>query len=202
MATLQRLGILGGTFNPVHLGHLLLAQEAWYRYELARVVLVPAARNPLKPEGPDGATPDQRLRMLKLVEDADRRFSVDATELRREGPSYMIDTLIRLGTNHPGTELHLLLGADAALTLPQWQSIERYSSLCRIVVCDRPGSASLRATLPSELLALGLRLEFMPLPELDISASEIRRRVRQGKPVRYLVPDSVAEYIHEHKLYL
>jgi len=198
----QRLGVLGGTFNPVHLGHLLVAQEAWYRFELGRVILVPAARNPLKADEPAGATPDQRLKMLKLVEERDSRFSVDAAELRAGGASYTINTLKRIADNNHGAELHLLLGADAALTLPQWKDVDKYGALCRVVVCDRPGSASLRDQMPAELKALGLRLEFMPIPELDVSASDIRKRVRMGRPIRYLVPDAVAEFIHEHRLYL
>src|SRR5687768_6823100 len=95
-----RLGILGGTFNPLHHGHLIVAQEAWYRYELGRVILVPAARNPLKATEPEGATPDQRLKMLKLVEDEDSRFSVDAVELRQGGSSYTIDSLKRIRDLH------------------------------------------------------------------------------------------------------
>ncbi len=198
----QRLGILGGTFNPVHHGHLLVAQEAWYRYELGRVILVPAARNPLKASDPEGTVPEQRLKMLKLVEDADSRFSVDAAELRHGGPSYTISTLKRIAEVNPHAELYLLLGADAAETLPLWKDVEKFRELCRVIVCDRHGSPTYRTTVPAELVALGLKFEFMPIPELDISATDIRQRIRLGKPVRYLVPDLVAEYIHEHRLYL
>jgi nicotinate-nucleotide adenylyltransferase len=202
IANSKRLGILGGTFNPIHHGHLLIAQEAWYRYELARVILVPAARNPLKDGDPEGATPDQRLKMLKLVEDEDSRFSVDATELRHGGPSYTITTLKRLRETNKDAELYLLLGADAALTLPKWKDIHGYAELCMVAICDRPGHPSFRDGIPQELKDLGLRMEFMPIPELEVSATDIRRRLRMGKPIRYLVPDSVAEYLHQHKLYL
>lgn len=198
----KRLGILGGTFNPVHHGHLLVAQEAWYRYELSRVILVPAARNPLKDQEPEGATPDQRLKMLKLVEDEDSRLSLDATDLRSGGPSYTITTLNRVRENNKDAELHLLLGADAALTLSQWKDVEQYGGLCMVVVCDRPGHPSFRDGIPQELKDLGLRVEFMPIPEMEVSSTDIRKRLRMGKPIRYLVPDSVAEYVHQHKLYL
>jgi nicotinate-nucleotide adenylyltransferase len=197
-----RLGILGGTFNPLHHGHLIVAQEAWYRYELGRVILVPAARNPLKAEEPEGATPDQRLKMLKLIEDEDSRFSVDAVELRQGGPSYTIYTLKRVRDLHKDAELYLLLGADAALTLPQWKDVQKYGELCMVVVCDRPGHASFRDGIPQELKDLGLRIEFMPIPEMEVSATDIRKRIRMGKPIRYLVPDCVAEYVHQQKLYL
>lgn len=198
----QRLGILGGTFNPVHHGHLIVAQEAWYRYELGRVILVPAARNPLKAEEPEGSTAEQRLKLLKLVESEDSRFSVDASELRTGGPSYTIETLKRVNDLHKDAELYLLLGADAALTLPQWKDVHRFGELCRVVVCDRPGSSSFRDSIPPALTELGLKVEFMPIPELEISATDIRRRIRMGKPIRYLVPDSVAEFIHEQRMYM
>jgi nicotinate-nucleotide adenylyltransferase len=197
----ERLGILGGTFNPVHMAHLILAQEAWYRFELKRVVFVPAAQNPLKTEPPEGATPVQRLKMLELATGQDARITIDARDLRHGGPSYMIDTLQRLRSRSPEAELFLLLGADSALTLPQWKDVQAYRELCTVVVCNRPGEQDLAPALPQELLDLGLRMEFMPLPLLEVSASDIRRRVRVGRPIRYLVPDAVAAFIHEHGLY-
>jgi nicotinate-nucleotide adenylyltransferase len=93
------------------------------------------------------------------------------------------------------------MGSDAAVTLPQWKDVERYPGLCTVVVCNRPGDADFSQGLPEQLQSLGLRFEFMPLPPLDVSSTEIRRRVRQGKPVRYFVPDGVAGYIHEHGVY-
>ncbi len=200
-AGVERLGILGGSFNPPHLAHLLLAQEAWYRYDLTRVIFIPAARNPFKPEAADGAVAEQRLRMTRLATENDARFSVDASEVRAGGTSYTIDTLRRLGKLHPGSELYLILGADAALGLPGWKDIEAYPPLCKVVVANRPGSDDLRTHFPPELTALGLWMEYMPLPPLELSASEIRSRVRMGKPIRYMVHDAVAEYIHENGLY-
>lgn len=198
----NRLGILGGTFNPVHLVHLLIAQEAWYRFELSQVLFIPAARNPLRVDTETLAGDDHRLNMLRLATDDDVRFTVNAWELRRGGKSYTIDTLRHLSTQRPDAELFLLMGADAALTLPQWKDVRSFAELCTVVVCNRPGQPDLQRELPAELAELGLRLEVMPLPQLDISSSEIRRRLRQGKPIRYWVPDGVAEYIHRHSLYL
>lgn len=197
----ERLGLLGGSFNPVHMAHLLLAQEAWHRLELSRVVFVPAAQNPLRDEPPPGTTDGDRLRMLQLATEPDSRFTVDSQEIRRGGLSYTVDILRRLAALYPGAELYLLLGADAALSLPQWKDVQDYGALCTIVACNRPGSGDLSLGLPPELAALGLRWEFLPLPLLDISSSDIRRRVSLGKPVRYFVPDAVAEYIHRHGLY-
>jgi nicotinate-nucleotide adenylyltransferase len=198
----ERLGILGGSFNPVHIAHLILAQEAYYRYQLSRVLFIPAARNPLKAGDPPGASPDQRLQMLHLACDKDARFTVDAFELRRPGPSYMIDTLHRLQRVHPGAELNLIIGADCAHQLHQWKDIHEYRELCRIIVTDRPGSESLAESVPAEMVRLELRWEFMHLPLIPISSSDIRQRARLGKPIRYFVPDGVAEYIRERQLYL
>ncbi len=197
----ERLGILGGSFNPVHIAHMVLAQEAWYRLELSRVLFVPVAHNPLKPDPPAGASDDERLALLKLALEKDSRFSVDALEIRRGGRSYTIDTLQRLAAVHPGAELYLLVGADSALTLPQWKDVRAFRELCSVVICNRPGETDFSAGLPQELAELELRYEYMPIPPLAISASEIRKRVRMAKPIRYLVHDGVAEYIHTHGLY-
>lgn len=197
----ERLGILGGTFNPVHQAHLVLAQEAWFRFELTRVIFVPAAQNPLKDTPPQGAKDEERLTLLKLALDKDHRFSVDAHEIRRGGISFTIDTLHRLAALHPAAELYLLVGADAALSLPKWKDILAFRELCTIVICSRPGEYDFSTGLPLEVEQLGLRCELMPLIPLDISSSMIRKRIRMGKPVRYLVPDAVAEYIHRHSLY-
>jgi nicotinate-nucleotide adenylyltransferase len=202
MQTNERLGILGGSFNPVHIAHLILAQEAFYRYKLSRVLFIPAARNPLKHSAPEGASPEQRLQMLHLACDRDARFTVDAYELRRPGPTYMIDTLNRLLRVHPGAELYMLIGADCAHQLHHWKSVREYRDLCRVIVADRPGSESLVDGVPKEMEELGLRWEYMHMPLLPVSSSEIRARARQGKPIRYFVPDGVAEYIRERQLYI
>lgn len=198
----ERIGILGGTFNPIHIAHLLLAQEAWYRFDLSQVLLIPAARNPLREDIDNLAADAHRMQMLQLATKGDSRFTVDGCELRRGGASYTIETLRLVNSQHPQAELYLLMGADAALTLPRWKDISSYSALCTIVVCDRPGSALLQQGLPPEIADLQLKYELMPIPQLDISSSDIRRRLRQNKPIRYMVPDAVAEYIHRQLLYL
>ena len=197
----DRLGLLGGTFSPPHIAHLLMAQEAWYRLSLVQAVFVPTARNPLKDDPRDETTDAHRLNMLQLAVGDDARFRVDAVELRQGGVSYSIDTLARYADKYEPDKLFLLMGSDAAVTLPQWKDVELYAGLCTVVVCNRPGEADFSQGLPPELEPLGLRFEFMPLPPLDVSSTEIRRRIRQGKPVRYFVPDSVAGYIHEHGVY-
>jgi nicotinate-nucleotide adenylyltransferase len=195
------LGILGGSFNPPHVGHLIIAQEAWYRCRLGRVIFVPAGRNPLKPEAPDDQPADTRLSMLKLALGEDARFSIDQGELRHKGPSYSIDTLRRLRQLNPGAELHLIIGADSAMTLPHWKDVRDYAVLCRIVIAARPGSPGLSDGIAAALEPLGLRWEFMHSPLVDISSTGIRRRAREGWPLRYLVPDAVAQFIHKNALY-
>jgi nicotinate-nucleotide adenylyltransferase len=197
----EKLGLLGGSFNPVHLAHLVLAQEAWHRFELKRVIFIPVAQNPLKDDPREHTTDDHRLQMLKLALMDDARFGIDGQELRQGGVSYAVDTLRRYREQHKAAELYLLLGADALLSLPRWREIEAYGELCTVVFCNRPGEDDLAAGLPEQITELGLRYEFMPIPALDISSSAIRRRVRMGKPVRYLVPDNVAQYIHTHGVY-
>jgi nicotinate-nucleotide adenylyltransferase len=196
------LGILGGTFDPPHVGHLLVAQAAYYRFRLSRVVFSPAAQNPLKPPGDDGLTkPDTRLALLRLAVENDGRFSVDAHELRKGGPSYTIDTLRRYRERYPETELYFLLGADAAATLPQWKEIAAYRDLCTLAVYPRADAPDFSAGLPPQLAGLDLRWEYVPLECWPVSSTMVRRRLREGKPVRYYVPDAVADFIHQQGLY-
>lgn len=197
----KALGVLGGSFNPVHFGHLLIAQEAHYRFDLGRVIFVPAAQNPLKEPSADDATAAQRLAMLQLATEPDVRFSVDAYDLRRPGPTYMVETMERLARINPGARLHMILGADCALELPRWKEAARLLDMCFLVICDRPGSSTFASGLPAPLAGFVQHWEFMPVPAVDISASGIRARARQGKPIRYLTPDAVAHYIVEHRLY-
>lgn len=197
----KRLGLLGGTFNPVHLAHLLLAQEAWHQLNLERVIFIPALKNPLKADPDAPSIVGHRLAMTRLATRDDGRFGVDDCEIKRGRPSYTIDTLMHFQERYPDYALYLLMGADAAMTLPDWKDVRLYAGLCTVVVCNRPGETDLSSGLPDALLELGLRYEYLALPPLDVSGTEIRRRVSLGKPVRYFVPDSVAEYIHQHGVY-
>ena len=201
MTEALRIGILGGSFDPPHLAHLLIAQEAWYRFELGHVYMVPAAQNPLKEPRGDEASGDQRLDMLRLACEPDTRLRLDALELRRSGVSYTIETLERMRQRHPQSELYLLMGADAAARLGEWRDVRRFGEFCTVAVFSRPGETELTDSLADTMRVLSLRFEFMPVPMLDISGTDIRRRVRQGKPIRYFVPDEVAEYIHTHGIY-
>ena len=179
----------------------MLAQEAWYRLELSRVDFIPAAQNPLKYDPRVHCSDEQRLEMVKLAVKDDSRFTVDGRELRQGGKSYTIDTLLHHAEHSPGSDIFLLVGADAAMTLPEWKHVRMFTKLCTVVICNRPGEPDLSGKLPEPLRELGLKFEYMPLPPLDLSSTEIRKRVRMGRPVRYFVPDAVAEFIHQQGVY-
>jgi nicotinate-nucleotide adenylyltransferase len=186
------IGLFGGSFDPVHHGHLVVGQVAREKLGLELLRFVPAREQPFK-RGRHGTSPTHRAAMLSLALRGSPGFAVEPAELSRPGPSYTVDTLEELRQREPGTELVLLLGADAAAELPSWHEARRIPELARVVVFARPGTA-----VPASPWVAGS----IEVPAIDISATEIRNRVRQGRSVRYWVPDAVAEYITTHRLYL
>lgn len=196
----MRLGILGGTFNPPHLGHLVCAQEAYRELSLDRVMLIPARIPPHKPVEQEPG-PQHRLKLCRVAVADDDRFEVSDIELRRNGPSYTVDTLQELTCHASGSELFLIVGGDIAVGLPRWREPERVLELASLAVAKRRGTS--RAAVQSALDALrgGARAKFFQMPRIGVSSTMVRRRVRAGQPIRYLVPDRVAEYIDHHGLY-
>jgi nicotinate-nucleotide adenylyltransferase len=195
-----RIGILGGTFNPPHLGHLICAQEAYLQLGLDRVTLIPARIPPHKPvEDEPGA--DHRLELCRLAIGADERFQVSDLEIGRGGPSYTVDTLEELHSSAPDHELFLIVGGDIAAGLPDWHEPERVLSLATLAVAKRRGTS--RAAVDDALAALrgGERTRFFRMPRIAISSTMLRDRVRRGQPIRYYVPDPVASYVERHRLY-
>lgn len=184
-------GVFGGSFDPVHLGHLTVARAAADRLGLDRVHFVPAGQQPFK-QGRQGASGAHRAAMLALALRQDRRFLLDQRELERHGPSYTVDTLRAMRAEFPSDHLCFLVGADAARELPQWHEAEALSALARIVVLTRPG-----ARAPQDGLIDGV----VEVPAVDVSASDIRRRVAAGESLEGLVPPEVARYIAKHGLY-
>lgn len=183
--TPTRVGVFGGTFDPVHVGHLAIALAALETLPLDRVVFVPARHSPLKERGPV-AGPAHRLAMLESATADEPRFSVSRIELDREGPSYTVDTLEALAGQG---RLFLILGADASADLDRWKDPERVRALATLVVARRSG-----ADLPPGAIALDT-------PLMDISARELRARAAAARSLRYLVPDPVCRYIEENALY-
>ncbi len=186
----MRLGVFGGSFNPPHVGHYLIASDAFEALGLDKLLIVPAAANPHK--GPDGAAPaDARLEMAKRTFEGDPRFEVSSMEIERGGLSYTVDTLETLASSHAGAELVLLLGMDALRTLNSWKRPERIRELATLAVLTRGDSIE---SLPGDVEAVTTR-------RIDVSSTEIRDRIAAGKPIRGFVSNSVEEFISAAKLY-
>jgi nicotinate-nucleotide adenylyltransferase len=186
---------MGGTFDPIHLGHLRAAENAREALGLDRVVFVPAAQPPHRP-GP-GASALDRFAMAALATAAHRPFEASDLELRRGGPSYTIDTVAALLAERPGS-LCLIVGSDTFEEMTGWRDAARIFASCHVAVVPRPGEEGVPPAPPFEETA-GVSL--VPGPTLPISATTVRARVREGRSVRYLVPDPVADYIAKRGLY-
>ena len=184
---LKKIGIYGGSFDPIHHGHLILAREAREALDLEKVIFVPAAMSPFKTHAA-AASGDMRLRMLQAAIEGEEGFAIDDCELRRQPPSWTIDTVLEIGKRETDSEIYLLIGEDTVATLDRWRRFDDLKKIVRFVVLDRSGKQ------PSHSYQLIHR-------RIDISATEIRRRVAQHESIRYLVPDSVDEIIQREKLY-
>jgi nicotinate-nucleotide adenylyltransferase len=195
-----RIGILGGTFNPPHLAHLVCAQEAYLQLGLDVVLLVPTHTPPHKALRHDPGCA-HRLELCRLAILLDERFAASDIEVRRKGPSYTVDTLQELHATDPDSELYLILGGDIATGLPQWREPERVLSLAMLAIADREGTprASIEAAL--DCVPGGERVRYFAMPQIAISSTLVRRRLQAREPVRYLVPDAVVDYIERHGLY-
>ncbi len=189
----MRIGLLGGSFDPPHVGHLLAASDAFDALALDRLVFMPAATQPLK-AGRATATPEQRLAMTRLLAGDDERFDVSSIEIDRGGLSYTVDTLTSLGARWPAAELFLLVGADVPRSFPSWREPERIVQLATVVVLQRGGESIDVAGMPGTPRVLATR-------RIDVSSTEIRQRVREGKSIRGFVPVTVAEFIAAERLY-
>lgn len=196
----MRIGILGGTFNPPHLAHLVCAQEAYRELGLDQVMFIPAGIPPHKPVDAEPG-PEHRLELCRLATAGDDRFVVNDLELRRGGPSYTVDTLKELSTQAPTNKLVLILGGDIAAGLPQWHEPERVLELATVAIAKRRGTARSAVQKALDQLTGGDRATFFQMPRIGISSTMVRRRVRAGQPIRYFVPDGVVEYIETHGLY-
>jgi nicotinate-nucleotide adenylyltransferase len=197
---LRALGILGGTFNPPHLGHVAIARHALSELGLTRVALMPAGTPPHKPIAHDPGA-KRRLEMCRLLLDDVDGVSVCALELERGGPSYTVDTLRAIHASHPEAELTFIVGADIASTLPAWHEPARLLELAELAVAARPGSD--RDGVLGALAPLGehARVRFLDAPLLDASSSSVRERAARGEPIEQLVGARVAGYIAEQGLY-
>jgi nicotinate-nucleotide adenylyltransferase len=194
------LGILGGTFNPPHLGHLAIARDAMAQLSLQAVALVPARRPPHKQIEQDPGS-EHRLAMCRLLVDGVDGLTVCALELERDGPSYTVDTLESIHASQPQAELTLIVGADIAATLASWHEPGRLVELASLAVAARPGSQRGAVTASFGTIGEQASVAFLDAPAIDVSSSQVRERVRAGSAIDELVGDAVAGYIAEHALY-
>ncbi|KPK80102.1 MAG: hypothetical protein AMS25_10285 [Gemmatimonas sp. SM23_52] len=190
----MRLGVFGGTFDPPHVGHLIVADDAAAALDLQQVLFVPAGTHPLKGRSVE-APASLRLEMIEAATEGSQLFAVDGRELRRPGPSYTVDTVAELQAENPGAELFLLVGADIPGEIHRWHRVEELAQRARLAVMSRAEAGV--AVQP----AIALDFLTVEVTHVAISSSEIRKRIRSGRPYRYLVPDPVGRIIDKHSLY-
>jgi nicotinate-nucleotide adenylyltransferase len=190
-----RIGVFGGTFDPPHVGHLLLASDAREALRLDRLIFVPAATQPFKVTTPPVASPADRLEMVRLAVADDANYTIDDTEIGRKGLSFTVDTLEHLSKKTPGAELFLLLGEDALAGIDGWRSIERIRELATVAVMRRSGSE--RPTVA----AVTDGVTTVSTRRVDVSSTEVRERLRAGKSIKGFVPESVERFIEARGLY-
>ena len=197
---MARLGVYGGTFDPVHYGHLAVARSVRQAFDLSRVLFIPARQSPLR--APPLASARDRLEMVRLATEDTPAFEACAVDIERPGPSFMIDALRVLGAEHPRAELFLVLGADALVELPAWRDARRILAATRIIAVPRPGHP---AEIPPDVRSLhpqaARRIHLHPMPPVAVAASEIRARRARGDSIDDQAPPAVARYIAAHDLY-
>ncbi|MEI6149456.1 MAG: nicotinate-nucleotide adenylyltransferase [bacterium] len=200
----DRIGVLGGTFNPVHMGHLIMAQDALEQFDLNTVTFVPCACPAHKPAR-DVAAAEHRLAMLEAAVEGDLRFEVSDIEIRRGGISYSIDTAREIKQLHPDSDIFFIIGSDSLPELRLWKDIDQLLDLCRFVTLARPGTdldnPDLRDPMPGDARSPLLREQIRVGHLVNISSTDIRYRIAEGMSIRYLVHPAVEMYITEHSLF-
>ncbi|MGQ9585264.1 MAG: nicotinate-nucleotide adenylyltransferase [Anaerolineae bacterium] len=197
-----RIGLIGGTFDPIHIGHLVLAEEARAQAQLDRVLFVPAGQPPHK-MGHFITPVEHRLRMVEIAIASNPAFGISRLDMDRPGPHYSVD-MVRLfqEQSSPEVEVFFVVGADSLQEMPTWKNPAGLLSLCRVLALSRPGHEPDMERLIRELPEMEANVQVLKMPLVGISASGLRERVRKGQTIRYLVPDGVREYIYTHGLYI
>ena len=191
-----RIGIFGGSFNPPHVGHLIIAETICDQFQLDHILWIPSYQNPLKRQQ-DLAPVAERLTMTRLAIHGNHRFLLSEIEIARAGSSYTVDTVRQLQEESPGTDFQLILGTDSLADLPRWRDPEEILSRVRVIAFRRLGSEDARVR-PE----FGERVVYADAPLIDLSGTLIRERARAGRSIRYMVPDAVRHYIEERRLYV
>lgn len=194
----RRLGVMGGTFDPIHHGHLLTAEEAAVQFGLEQVIFVPTGQ-PWMKAGREVSPAEHRYLMTVIATASNPRFTVSRIEIDRAGPTYTVDTLRALREQHPDAELFFVTGADAMLEIFSWKDPGELLSLAHFIAATRPGYDL--AHFEAEAPTAHPNVTVMNIPALAISSTDIRQRVREGRPIRYLVPEGVKSYIEKAGLY-
>lgn len=199
---MKRLAIMGGTFDPIHYGHLVAAEGARYEFNLDRVIFIPAARPPHK-TGQEVTDPAHRQAMVEMAVASNQWFECSALEIEREGPSYTVNTIQTVCKMHPATSIFFITGADAVLEILTWKDVDKLLNVCKFIAATRPGYdlgnlKHILSSLPEKYLK---NICTMEVPALAISSTDIRSRLAAGKPIKYLLPETVEEYIFDHELY-
>jgi len=194
----RRLGVMGGTFDPIHYGHLVTAEEAQVQFALDAVVFVPTGHPWMKEEREVSPAEDRYL-MTVIATASNPRFQVSRVEIDRDGPTYTVDTLRLLGAENPDAELYFITGADAMLEILEWKDPEEVLSIAHFIAATRPGYdlARFESSAPTRTANVSL----MTIPALAISSTDVRMRVHEGRPIRYLVPEGVKSYVEKARLY-
>lgn len=192
---------MGGTFDPVHFGHLVTAEEALVQFNLDKVIFMPTGHPARKVDTPVSSA-EHRYLMTVIATSANPDFDVSRMEIDRPGLTYTVDTMLALRDQHgPRTELYFITGADAVWEIATWKDAERFEGLCTFIAATRPGY-DLEAAATEHADALSrLSIEFIEVPALGISSTDIRHRVAERRPIRYLTPEAVASYVHKYGLY-
>ena len=200
----KKVGIMGGTFNPIHFGHLLLAETAYQQFDLDEVLIMPT-KNTYYKKMNNLVQAEDRVNMVKLAIEDNPHFVLSREELNRDGTTYTVDTLTRLTAQEPDSRFYFIMGADSLYHLESWREPRKILSMAVILVAGREGSgigASLRSQKEYLENKFDADIRMLQSPVMEISSNDLRRRVREGRSIRYLLPKPVAEYIYENKLYL
>lgn len=202
-ACTKRVGIMGGTFDPIHNAHLILAEHAWEQFRLDTVLFLPNGNPPHKQERSGGASKQDRLEMVRLAIRDNPHFRLDTEEVERFGFSYTKDTLRRLKECEPETDFYFIIGADSLMTFDHWYMPEEICRYCILLAAVRDGMSSGEMTRQKDYLEkkYQARIKFIDMPDLDISSSSLREMYGSGRSIRYYTPDAVCEYIQKRGLY-
>lgn len=199
----KRIGIMGGTFDPIHIAHLILAECAYEQFQLDLVLFMPAGNPPHKVERRDGATDKERLEMTELAIRDNPHFGLDAEEMRRHGLTYTNDTIQNLKRQHPDTDYYFIIGGDSLMAFDTWKNPEIICRNCTLLAAVRD---DLEVSVMEEKMArlresYGARIHLLYSPGIDISSSQLREWHREKRSLRYYVPDPVLKYIEQHHVY-